>query len=51
MAYTPGEGGGVTPHMKVVGMLACIASISRRVRRESWDESKKKRNERGGGRE
>ena len=25
--------------------LACIASISARVRRENWDESKKKRNE------
>ena len=32
----------MTPNMKVVGMLACIASISGRVRRESWDESKKK---------
>ena len=28
--------------------LACVASVSARVRRESWDESKK-RNDRGGG--
>ena len=31
--------------------VACIASVSARVRRESWDESKKNRNEGGGGRE
>ena len=32
--------------------VACIASVSARVRRESWDESKKKNgNEWGGGRE
>ena len=29
-------------------LLACVASVSLRVRRESWDESKK-RNDRGGG--
>ena len=28
-----------------------MASVSARVRRESWDESKKNRNERGEGRE
>ena len=33
--------------MKIV--VACIASVSARVRRESWDESKKKRNEGGEG--
>ena len=32
-------------------MLACIASISVQVRRESWNKSKKKRNEGRGGRE
>ena len=32
-------------------MLACIASISTQVRRESWNKSKKKRNEGRGGRE
>ena len=26
--------------------LACVASVSARVSRESWDESKKKRNDR-----
>ena len=32
--------------------VACIASVSARVRRESWDESKKKNGkEWGGGRE
>ena len=31
--------------------LACIASVSARARRESWDESKKRREMRGGGRE
>ena len=30
--------------------VACIASVSARVRRESWDESEKKKNEGGGGR-
>ena len=29
--------------------LASVASVSARVSRESWDESKKKRNDRGGG--
>ena len=27
--------------------VACIASVSERVRRESWDESKKKKGMRG----
>ena len=49
MAYTPGEGGGVAPHMKVVGMLACIASVSGWVRWESWDKSKKKKEWEGRG--
>ena len=26
-------------------MIACVASVSARVRRESWEESKKKRND------
>ena len=29
--------------------LACVASVSSRVRRESWDESKKKKNGKDGG--
>ena len=29
--------------------LACVASVSARVRRERWDESQKKRNDAGGG--
>ena len=29
--------------------LACIASVSARVRRESWDQSKKKKGMRGEG--
>ena len=29
--------------------LACVASVSARVRRESWDESKKGNEGRGGG--
>ena len=29
--------------------VACIASVSARVRRESWDESKKKKGMRGEG--
>ena len=32
-------------------MLACIASVSAQLRRESWNKSKKKRNEGRGGRE
>ena len=32
-------------------MLACIASVSTQLRRESWNKSKKKRNEERGGRE
>ena len=29
--------------------IACVASVSSRVRRQSWDESKKKGNDGGGG--
>ena len=32
-------------------MLACIASVSTQLRRESWNKSKKKTNEGRGGRE
>ena len=32
-------------------MLACIASVSTQLCRESWNKSKKKRNEERGGRE
>ena len=29
--------------MESVTQVACVASVSARVRRESWDESKKKK--------
>ena len=34
----------------VINWLACVASVSSRIRRESWDESQKKKKGRGRGR-